>query len=230
MPLPQRLAWALLVVVIAGLSGVAIYQKAAARSPSDSGEGTIIRLDEQRPVSVPLNGPDMTRAENLPILKTIKPFTFTNQHGSKMTEKDFKDQVWVAAFVFTRCSVSCPMITSVMAALNKELADTPEVKLVSFSMDPEFDTPEVLTKYAEAQSAVSARWYFLTGNKEDLLRMTHEDFMLAATEKNAPNEQIIHSNKIALVDREGRVRGYFAGSDVTRVKEMAATIRKLLKQ
>ena len=228
-PLPQRLAWALLIAVVVGLSGIAIYQKAA-RAPRESNpDGTNVRLDGDKPFSVSLS-PETSKGENLPILRSLKPFSYTNQHGKTMTEKDFLGKVWVADFVFTRCSVSCPMITAVMSALDKELASNPEVQLASFSMDPEFDTPEVLEKYAASHDAKSGRWHFLTGNKEDLFRMTQEDFMLAAVEKGTiPGEPIIHSNKFALVDQQGRVRGYFSGSDVNNVKEIAVAVRKLLR-
>jgi protein SCO1/2 len=136
--------------------------------------------------------------------------------GRIVTQADLADRVWIAAFIFTRCPLSCPRISSVMKGLQDRLSKT-NVLLVSTSVDPENDTPVVLTAYAQRLEASPERWWFLTGSKASIHDLVQNRFKLGLVETapadRAPGgESITHSDRLALVDR-GRIVGFFESSD-----------------
>ncbi len=142
---------------------------------------------------------------------------WSSDSGRAVTDADLADRVWVASFIFTRCPLSCPRITSVMKGLQGKLAGT-GVQLVSLSVDPEHDTPEVLAEYARAVRADPDRWWFLTGPKVDVERLIVERFKLGLettgeADRATGAEAIPHSPWLALVDRGNKVVGYFDSND-----------------
>jgi protein SCO1/2 len=141
-------------------------------------------------------------------------FTLTERSGREVTAADLRGKVWIASFIFTRCSGPCPQVTATMAKLQETYAVQPDLRLVTFTVDPEYDTPEVLTKYAERFHADADRWLFMTGKEADVYRLLGDGFKVGA-EKNtdpraAPGEAVSHDTHLAVVDRRGRVRGYFS--------------------
>jgi protein SCO1/2 len=148
-------------------------------------------------------------AVELPRFRTLPEFELTNQNGQRTTLEDLKGKVWLADFVYTTCPGPCPLITAHMARLQKKLPPGADVRLVSFSTDPESDTPEVLKAYAKKFNA-SDRWTFLTGPKAQVYDLIQHGFMLAIA--SPPGAQIIHSTKMMLVDRQGTVRGFYDGA------------------
>lgn len=163
------------------------------------------------------------RPEPLPILGRVPTFSLVNRDGRKVSLADLAGSPWVADFVFTRCPASCPMMSSRLARLNRDLPSGLDVRLVSFSVDPEYDTPEVLQRYAESFQAPD-RWLFLTGTREDVRRLCVEGFKLGLD--MAPTgmgpEPILHSTRFVLVDGEGRIRGYYEAFD----EESTAKLRR----
>jgi protein SCO1 len=151
-------------------------------------------------------------------------FRLTERSGRPVTDADLADRVWVASFIFTRCPLSCPRITSVMKSLQNKLAGT-GVQLVSLSVDPEHDTPEVLSAYAAKFSADPNRWWFLTGPKAEVTALIRERFKLGLeetsfVEQKAGSEAFEHSDRLALVDRGNRVIGYFATTEPDAVSDL----------
>jgi cytochrome oxidase Cu insertion factor (SCO1/SenC/PrrC family) len=170
-------------------------------------------------------------------LGDIQDFKLQERGGGTVGRADLLGKVWVADFVFTRCTTLCPLITGIMARLQKELDQGPfrEVKLVSFSVDPEHDTPEVLKEYAERFGADPERWLFLTGDREEMYSLIQKSFMLAVKQNEGadrtPGNEVLHSPRLAVVDRRGRLRGFFDGQqindDLPRLKEtLAALLRE----
>ena len=148
-----------------------------------------------------------------------------------MTDADLADRVWVAAFIFTRCRSSCPRITAVMRGLQDKLAGT-GVLLVSLSVDPEHDTPEVLADFARSYGADPDRWWFLTGPKAEVYDLIRRRFLLGVAETGAADQQpgaeaVSHSSRLALVDRGNRVVGYFDSDDPDDVRALEARARRL---
>ena len=163
------------------------------------------------PVPTPPTG--STRPEvNIP----APDFTLTERSGQAVTRDDLKGKVWVASFVFTRCPGPCPQVTATMARLQKELdvANSPDLRLVTFTVDPERDTPGELKEYAARYQAHPERWLFLTGKSEaELHALLKEGFKVTAQRSKdpKPGDEFDHSSRLAVVDRAGTIRGYFDG-------------------
>jgi protein SCO1 len=151
------------------------------------------------------------------VLGQLGDFTLTRENGQSYGKKDLEGQVWVAAFMFTRCPTVCPRITQRMrevqsAAQKKQIPLT----LVSFSVDPEYDTPEILTRYAAAQNVDLANWRFLTGDYALIQKTAEKGFKLALEGKAdaaAEHYGISHGSHLVLVDGQARIRGYYRSSD-----------------
>jgi protein SCO1 len=167
----------------------------------------------------------------LEVLGQLGDFTLTRENGQTYGKKDLEGKVWVAAFMFTRCPTVCPRITQRMrevqsAAQKKGIPLT----LVSFSVDPEYDTPQVLTQYAAAQNVDLANWRFLTGDYALIQKTAEQGFKLALEGKAdaaAEHYGISHGSHLVLVDGQARIRGYYRSSDdaeMARLVEDAARL------
>ena len=168
-------------------------------------------------------------AEDLgPLARPLGSFQLEERSGRTVTADDFRDRVAIASFIFTRCPLSCPRITGIMQGLQGRLAGT-EVRLVSFSVDPEHDTPEVLRAYAERYQASPDRWWFLTGPKSTIYDLIRERFQLGVMEAPAPvgsdTEAIVHSDRLALIDH-GRIVGLFESSDPRALDALVVQARR----
>ena len=173
--------------------------------------------------------------EPLPVLGQVPDFSLIERSGRAVSLADLKGQVWVADFVFTHCAGPCPLLSRRMQSLQEPLADHPGVQLVSFSVDPERDTPEVLAEYAKRYSA-GDRWLFLTGEKELLYWLIMEGFKLGVDDGSALTAgvpgpgTITHSTRFVLVDREGRIRAYYDGSSEDIAGHLLPDIQALLRE
>ena len=163
-------------------------------------------------------------SQDLPKLGTISGFKLENQKGDKVEANYFDGQVWIGTFIFTRCQGPCPMMTQKMARMQKELANIPNLKHVSITMDPEFDTPEVLLEYANRYKADHERWQFLTGDKSDIIKLAIEAFKLPAGE-----DPDMHSTRFVLVDQEQKIRGYYDSQDPQSIAKLISDARSLSK-
>lgn len=142
------------------------------------------------------------RQAPLPVLGQVPDFELTAQSGRPFDRKALDGKVWVADFIFTSCAASCPLMSTKMRQVQSKTG--PAVKLVSFSVDPEKDTPEVLAAYGKRYQAQPERWYFLTGERAKLNALALDTFKL-----NAVDGSMNHSSRFVLVDRQGRIRGYY---------------------
>ncbi len=158
-------------------------------------------------------------------------FRLTERSGRSVTEADLAGDVWVAAFIFTRCPMSCPRISSVMKKdLQGPLGDA-GVRLVSVSVDPDYDTAPVLARYATGLSADPERWWFLTGKQDEIVNLILNRFHLPVekdpgSETDSKIEAVRHSPRLVLVDRGNKVAGYFDSDDAEAVKELVAKAKR----
>jgi protein SCO1/2 len=176
-------------------------------------------------------------AEPLPDHGTVGDFAFTEPDGKKVTNEDLLGKVWVASFVFTRCTGGCPQVSKTVQRLHKDLTAYPDIHFVTFTVDPEHDTPKVLAKYASDLGANPERWLFLTGKEADIYKLMHDSFHLHAEQnkgkERTPGNEVAHDTKLVLVDQAGHIRGYYDGMPDKRLptaeaeKEHHTTIRKL---
>ena len=203
---PRELViWGLLAIFIIGMTGIAVLR---------------------RMQSAP--------TEPLPVISQVSHFEMTNHDGGVVTLSEFAGSPWVADFIFTRCVGMCPLMSESMRRVASNAPSTAGLKLVSFSVDPEYDTPEVLGAYAERFGA-GPSWYFLNaGSLEEIRRISREAFLLgveeAGEEAGEETEDIIHSNRLVLVDSAARVRGYYDGLDQTEVDRLLVDLKRLLSE
>ena len=153
-------------------------------------------------------------------------FTLTERSKRTVTKKDLAGKVWVADFIFTHCAGACPIMSSHMRKLQDQLFE--DIRLVSFSVDPSNDTPEVLTEYANRYGADRDRWLFLTGDPEGIQKLTMGGFKLALDPTSGTEaEPITHSSRFVLVDREGAIRGYYGTEDAKALDHLVKDANNL---
>jgi protein SCO1/2 len=163
------------------------------------------------------------RQKPLKVLGEVPEFQLLDQKGQKFERTALDGHVWVADFIYTNCQGPCPRMSSHMRTLQK--ATGPQVKLVSFTVDPDNDTPPVLAAYAQRFSADSARWTFLTGEKETLNSLDRDAFKLGTL-----GVEMDHSTRFVLVDKKGRIRGYYGIAEGNPVDRIARDAERLEKE
>ena len=168
---------------------------------------------------------DSQPAKELPEIGNIPQFEFTNSDGNTVTLDNLKGKVWVADFIFTTCTMACPMMTGNMNIVHKKFKKNDNVRLVSISVYPEFDTPEVLKNYASQYDADTEKWLFLTGKEDAVKDVIRDGFKIGDYE-----DIIFHSEKFALVDKKGIIRAYYNGMKSEDMKQLKKDINALLKQ
>ena len=165
--------------------------------------------------------------EQLPVIRAVPEFALTDQNGDEVTMADLRGKIWIADFIFTRCAGPCPLMTASMLEMQKALVKTPEVKLVSVTVDPAYDTPEVLKAYAEANFADPNRWKFLTGEKEVIEKLVTEGFMQHLAEENG---EPVHGTMFLLVDGQGMVRSARMLEDPELIPKVLMDTGNLLRE
>ena len=161
----------------------------------------------------------------LPLKGTVPEFSFTDSHNETISKNEMIGKVWVADFIFTTCNMACPVMTGNMNLVHKAFRENDDVRIVSISVYPEYDTPEVLTEYAARYNANTDRWHFLTGSEELVQDIIKNGFKIGDYE-----DIIFHSEKFALVDQQGQIRGYYNGMKTEEITQLKTDIKKLLSQ
>jgi protein SCO1/2 len=159
----------------------------------------------------------------------VPDFRLTNQNGQPYGSEQLRGKIWIADFIYTTCPGPCPMISTRMSELQKPLRDT-DVQLVSFSVDPEKDTPAVLRTYAETAKADPARWNFLTGPVATIYALSRDGFHLAALPEGDKPGQPVHSTRMVLVDRHEVIRGYYDATAADALTKLLADTSHLLRE
>ena len=160
---------------------------------------------------------------------TVPAFQLTNQDGQPFGSGQLAGKIWIADFVYTTCPGPCPMISGRMSELQKPLEKS-DVHLVSFSVDPEKDTPAVLRSYAAKLQAEPGRWDFLTGAKSEIYKLSHDGFKLAVSDGNDALGLPVHSTRMVLVDRYGQIRGYYGATEPDAITKLIADTNHLLRE
>ncbi len=163
------------------------------------------------------------------IFHKIPPFSFVNQDSAVVTNESLSSQVYITDFFFTSCPSICPKVMKNMLTVYEEFKDNHQVILVNHTIDPKRDTQAHLKAYATNLGVNHDRWYFLTGDKDELLDIADDYFVAALEDPEAPGG-FDHSGKIILVDREGHVRAFCEGTDEEEVKQFIPKVKQLLKE
>jgi protein SCO1/2 len=160
----------------------------------------------------------------LPSYGVVPDFKLTDQSGRPFTGKKLEGKVWVANFIFTTCAGPCPRMTGQMRDLRDKSERMQDVRLVSFTIDPARDTPEVLSEYGRRYGADPDRWYFLTGPQAELHKLKRYAFKLGNVDGS-----LEHSTRFVLVDRKSRIRGYYDSSDQEKMQQLLADVTTVVE-
>lgn len=171
---------------------------------------------------------------NMGIGHRIGKFALTNQNGETITLKDVEGKIFVAEYFFTTCLTICPIMTEEMTRIQKRFKGNDQVKILSFTVDPEVDDVSVMKAYAEKHNAVAGQWHFLTGSKDDLYSLARNSFFVLkpaeARNLGDAGSDFIHTNNFVLVDEELRIRGYYDGTSTEEVDVLMEDIELLLNK
>lgn len=173
-------------------------------------------------------------SSQLKVLFSLKPFELTASNGQAFPSEQLKGKVWVTNFMFTSCTQECPLMAVEMLKIQQKFEDSPHVKLVSFTVDPKVDTPEILAKYAQQVQAKPDKWFFLTGAQKSLFDICVNSFKLPVQERKMSHEHhhdhgtgaqnasspFLHSQKFVLVDQNMQVRGYYDSDDAQDMAQL----------
>ncbi len=161
--------------------------------------------------------------EELPIIGKIPAFDLVDQNSKQFTLENLEGNVWLADFIFTTCSGPCPIMTERMGMVQHDLLEIEKLKFVSFTVNPDYDTPEVLKKYAQRFDADVSSWSFVTGKYDQIQELIADGFKMGDTE-----EIVFHSTRFALVDHEGNLRGYYSGTEPAKHEILTRDIQTLI--
>jgi len=162
----------------------------------------------------------------------VPDFSLTERSGENVSLADLRGKIWIADFIYTSCTDTCPLQTGMMARLQEEYSSKPNVQLVSLTVDPERDTPQTLSLYAARHHADAKRWYFLTGQRDRIIRLIQDGFHLsaAAPPNSAESTGMIpHSPRFVLIDKDARIRGYYDSRELEAFVRLKNDLETLLK-
>lgn len=165
---------------------------------------------------------------------TIGEFSFKNQNGDTITQADVDGKIYVAEYFFTTCGSICPIMNKQMQRVQKAYMREQDLKILSFTVDPDVDTVEQMKRYAVEHEANDEQWHFLTGSKEELYSLARKSFFVLkpaeAENLGDAGSDFIHTNNFVLVDRQRRIRGYYDGTSTAGVDSLIYDINRLLKE
>lgn len=168
----------------------------------------------------------------LPVLSYVKPFSFKDQQGNPITDKDVEGKVYVAEFFFTTCKGICPKMNNNMKKIHEAFTKEKNFLILSYTVDPDVDNVDRLKIYADSLKIKSSGWHLLTGRKDSLYYSARVSYLLDDPKNNNEKieEQFIHTQFFALVDKKGRVRKIYDGLKKEDIAELTNDIGRLLKE
>jgi protein SCO1/2 len=221
---PQALLWGSLIVVLVAVAGAGTWQLVGRRA--------VPRL------------PATEGLPRLPAYGAVPAFSLTERSGRPISREDLLGKVWIANFIFTSCTATCPTQSATLSKFQTQLPQ-PDLRFVSITIDPDHDTPEVLSRYAERFRADPARWLFLTGEEQAIFSLAQEGFHLSAFAvpaadatpierafrgSDGASDAFVHDPRFALVDRRGRIRGYYSSLDPEAIARLLPDVKALLAE
>ena len=163
--------------------------------------------------------------EPLPILGEIPSFELIDNYGEPFTEENIEGKIWVADLIFTTCAGPCPIMSTEMRSVHKTYLENENIRMVTITVNPDYDTPEVLTEYGKQYNADFTKWHFLTCVYEKIQNLIANGFKMGDLE-----EIVFHSTRFALIDPDMNIRGYYMGTESEDVKKLMGDIKKLIKE
>lgn len=161
-------------------------------------------------------------------IQPIQNFEFLNQDAEPLGSDFVKGKVWVGNYFFTTCPTVCPEMTHKLELVQAEFLGNEQLKMISFSCNPEYDTPERLLQFSTAFGAIPNSWQFVTGDKTEIYRFAREQLSITASDGGGGPEDFIHSQYLVLVDQQGYIRGFYDGISEYELQLLIKDIKKLL--
>ncbi len=177
---------------------------------------------------LPIYGEKGIDLEGNDVDHTIENFSFTNQNGEVVTLEKFKNTVFISDFFFTTCPSICPIMTKQLTRVQEEL-EGEDYKIISHTVNPEYDTEGVLLAYSKAQNADLSNWDFVTGDKQAIYKQAAE-YLIIAGQDTTQEIEFVHSEKLILMDKQGRIRGLYDGTETESVDELINDVKWLIEQ
>ena len=170
--------------------------------------------------------------KRIPPISYVRPFAFTNQDGRIITNKDVAGKVYVSEYFFTTCTGICPRMNNNMKLVYEKYKGENDFLILSHTCDPETDSAARLKHYADSMKVDTHKWVFLTGRKDSLYKTARNSYLLDDPQNNLQNinEQFLHTQFFALVDRSGKVRKIYDGLKKDEIEELKKDIKRLLKE
>jgi protein SCO1/2 len=164
------------------------------------------------------------------VYHSIPDFEFIDQDDRKIDQKSMEGKIYVAEYFFTTCKSICPVMNDNLKRVYKEFRNRKDFLILSHTVDPETDSVPVLKQYADAHGVNDDRWKFVTGDKKKLYEIARKGYLLNAEEGNGGEEDFIHTQNFALIDKEHHIRGFYDGTDSLEINRMIQDIRILLNE
>jgi protein SCO1/2 len=201
--------------------------------------GTIVDNDRMSATDQSYGEEPISQEGRMTTISKVPPFQFVNQNNDTITNQYYAGKVYVVEFFFSTCPSICPIMNTNMLKVQEAFKDNDDFGIASFSIDPEYDTPEILKAYAASYEANHPHWNFLTGDKADIFKLSNEGFKLYAASSDEAEGGFEHSGLFAIIDQEGNVRSridengnpliYYNGLEDEGVQMLIADVKKLLK-
>ena len=160
----------------------------------------------------------------------IADFSLINQNGKIITQKDYKNKIYVADFFFTTCQTICPIMTDHMVKIQKEIMTDDEVMLLSHSVTPEIDTPELLKSYAIKKGVNDAKWHLVTGDKKHIYELARKSYLAVKSAGTGDAYDMIHTENFMLIDKKRQIRGFYDGTNSEDIQRLLKDIKHLKKE
>ena len=189
---------------------------------------TVVRYVESNHKLLPYYGENFSEI-NEKDSKKVGVFEFTNQDGKSLSSKFVEGKIWVACYFFTTCPTICPKMMAGMGDIQHAFPNNDQLKMISFTVDPDKDKTEVLKQYASVRNMNTAQWNLVTGTKKDLYKFARKELTLLATDGDGGPQDFIHSDRLVLIDQNSYIRGYYDGTAPAEVKQLITDIKKLIK-
>lgn len=165
------------------------------------------------------------------VYHSIPDFSFVNQDGDTLTQQDVAGKIYVADFFFSTCPTICPLMKTQMLRIHEKYKDNDSLVILSHSINPRYDTPEVLKLYKEKLGVTSSQWQFLTGAQTDVYKLAQNSYLTSALEDSSAVEEggFIHSGAFVLIDKDRHIRAIYDGTKEKEVDKLMADIDRLLR-
>ena len=178
---------------------------------------TVLKPKKSLPIFNPSDvNPEMvdSTVQYVALDHTIADFSFTNQNGKTITQKDYAGKIYVADFFFTTCRSICPKMTNNMVWLQNQIKNNPKVMLLSHSVTPDIDSVSVLKKYALEKGVIDSKWNLVTGNKKDIYYIARKSYLAVKTGNPSEIYDMVHTENFVLIDSKRRIRGFYDGTNL----------------